>query len=103
MAFVYPQPAFAQKAPRFFLSNFEGKRFDSRKHKGPYVVSFFFVNCPPCIKEMPELQHLMETELPNAPPWAGVSEASSLRRRGVPAEVRKDASAAPNRVTPSAR
>ncbi len=64
---VYPAAGFAQEAPRFFLSNFEGKRFDSRKHMGPYVVSFFFVNCPPCVKEMPELQELMEQHLPGVP------------------------------------
>lgn len=67
LSWAYPATGFAQEAPKFFLSNFEGKRFDSRKHKGPYVVSFFFVNCPPCVKEMPELQYLMENELPGVP------------------------------------
>ena len=67
VALVYPAAGFAQEAPKFFLSNFEGKRFDSRKHQGPYVVSFFFVNCPPCVKEMPALQELMEMDLPGVP------------------------------------
>lgn len=67
VALVYPTSGFAQEAPKFFLSNLEGKRFDSRKYKGPYVVSFFFVGCPPCIKEMPALQDLMEQDLPGVP------------------------------------
>lgn len=58
-----PPPAEAQKrAPRFFIANMEGKRFYSRKQKKPYVISFFFVDCVPCKKEIPQLYKLMSTE-----------------------------------------
>ena len=51
-----PSGAVAQgKAPKFWISNLEGERFDSRKHKGPMIISFFFVNCAPCIEEIPAL------------------------------------------------
>lgn len=55
----------ARKAPHFWRSNLEGERFNTRKNKKPYIISFFFVNCVPCQKEIPELHKLMTTEFPN--------------------------------------
>lgn len=58
-----PQPASAQKkAPRFFVANMDGERFYSRKQKKPFIISFFFVDCVPCKKEIPQLHKLMTTE-----------------------------------------
>ena len=33
----------------------------------PYVLSFFFVGCVPCIKEIPALYKLMKSEFPETP------------------------------------
>ena len=52
---------------KFWIRSLEGERFDSRKEKSPYVISFFFVNCIPCIKEIPELYKFMNTNFPNVP------------------------------------
>ena len=49
------EPVSAQPANRFFISNLEGDRFDGRKFSGPIVISFFFVGCPPCVREIPQL------------------------------------------------
>jgi len=57
----------AEKFPKFFISSLKGKRFNSRKQKTPYIVSFFFTGCEPCIKEIPELHKLMVTEFPQVP------------------------------------
>ena len=62
---LLPGPAAAQRAPKFWISNFEGERFDSRKHEGAVVVSFFFVDCVPCIKEIPELHALVSEHYPD--------------------------------------
>ena len=59
------KPVEAKKVPNFWIRNLEGDRFDTRRHKGPYVLSFFFVNCVPCIKEIPELHSLVTKEFPN--------------------------------------
>ena len=59
------ESTFGQTPPKFWIRSLEGKRFDSRKEKSPYVISFFFVNCLPCIKEIPELYKFMNTNYPN--------------------------------------
>jgi thiol-disulfide isomerase/thioredoxin len=57
--------ALAQPAPQFWIRNLEGQRFDSRKvGDEPIVVSFFFVHCVPCLKEIPELHAFISEELP---------------------------------------
>ena len=51
LVFMFPiESTFGQNVPKFWIRSLEGKRFDSRKEKSPYVISFFFVHCPPCIK-----------------------------------------------------
>ena len=60
------KPVEAKKVPNFWIRNLEGDRFDTRRHKGPYVLSFFFVNCVPCIKEIPELHAMMSKEFPGS-------------------------------------
>ena len=52
LVFLSPiESTFGQTPSKFWIRSLEGKRFDSRKEKSPYVLSFFFVNCVPCIKE----------------------------------------------------
>ena len=58
---------FGQTPSKFWIRSLEGKRFDSRKEKSPYVISFFFVHCPPCIKEIPLLHKFMSTNFPHVP------------------------------------
>ena len=58
---------FGQTPPKFWIRSLEGKRFNSNKEKSPYVLSFFFVNCLPCIKEIPLLHKFMTTNYPNVP------------------------------------
>ncbi|MCH7478650.1 MAG: hypothetical protein IIA14_11210 [SAR324 cluster bacterium] len=65
IAFFAPAPA-AGRGIKFWISNLEGKRFDSRKHKGPIIISFFFVDCVPCIVEVPQLYKLMSEKYPKA-------------------------------------
>ena len=60
------KPVEAKKVPNFWIRNLEGDRFDTRRHKGAYVLSFFFVNCVPCIKEIPELHAMMSKEFPGS-------------------------------------
>ena len=68
LVFMFPiESTFGQNVPKFWIRSLEGKRFDSRKEKSPYVISFFFVNCIPCIKEIPELYKFMSTNYPNVP------------------------------------
>lgn len=57
---IFASVGFAKQAPHFWLSNLEGQQFNSRKTELPYVVSFFFVGCPPCRKEIPELYQLLK-------------------------------------------
>ena len=65
---LYPiESTFGQTPPKFWIRSLEGKRFDSRKENSPYVISFFFVNCVPCIKEIPELYKFMKINFPNVP------------------------------------
>ena len=68
LVFMFPiESTFGQNVPKFWIRSLEGKRFDSRKEKSPYVISFFFVHCPPCIKEIPLLHKFMSTNFPNVP------------------------------------
>ena len=57
----------AKAPPKFWIKNLEGKRFTSKKQKSAFVVSFFFVNCVPCIKEIPLLYKFMSTDYPDVP------------------------------------
>ena len=61
------ESTFGQTPPKFWIRSLEGKRFDSRKENSPYVISFFFVNCPPCIKEIPLLHRFMSTNFQHVP------------------------------------
>ena len=68
IVFLSPvESTFGQTPPKFWIRSLEGKRFDSKKEKSPYVISFFFVHCPPCIKEIPLLHKFMSTNYPNVP------------------------------------
>ena len=61
------ESTFGQNVPKFWIKSLEGKRFNSKKQKSPYVISFFFVHCVPCIKEIPELYKFVSTNYPNVP------------------------------------
>ena len=68
LIFLFPvEPALAKKPPKFWIRNLEGQRFSSNKQKTPFVISFFFVHCVPCIKEIPELHKFMSTNYPDVP------------------------------------
>ena len=67
LSFSFLGSAFAKDAPKFWIRNLEGKRFDTRKQNQPYVISFFFVNCVPCIKEIPQLYEYMSSNHPDIP------------------------------------
>ena len=58
---------YAEQPPEFWIKNIEGKRFRSSKQNSPYVISFFFVNCLPCRKEIPMLHQFMSTNYPSIP------------------------------------
>ena len=58
---------FGQTPPKFWVKSLEGKRFNSKKETSPYVISFFFVHCVPCIKEIPVLHKFMSTNYPDVP------------------------------------
>jgi len=58
---------YAENPPEFWIKNIEGRRFRSSKQNSPYVISFFFVNCLPCIKEIPMLHQFMSTNYPSIP------------------------------------
>ena len=58
---------YAEQSPEFWLKSMEGKRFRSSKQNSPYVISFFFVNCLPCRKEIPMLHQFMMTNYPSIP------------------------------------
>jgi thiol-disulfide isomerase/thioredoxin len=51
----------AEMAPKFFISNLEGKRIKS-KQENRILISFFFVDCLPCRKEIPQLYKLVTEE-----------------------------------------
>jgi len=61
------ESSFAETPPKFWIKNLEGKRFNSKKQKSPYVISFFFVHCVPCIKEIPVLHKFLSTHYPDIP------------------------------------
>ena len=61
------ESTFGQNVPKFWIKSLEGKRFNSKKQKSPYVISFFFVHCVPCIKEIPLLHKFMSTNFPDVP------------------------------------
>ena len=61
------ESTFGKTPPKFWIRILEGERFNSSKVKSPYVISFFFVHCVPCIKEIPELYKFMSTNYPNVP------------------------------------
>ena len=68
LVFMFPiESTFGQTPSKFWIRSLEGKRFDSRKEKSQYVISFFFVHCPPCIKEIPLLHKFMSTNFPHVP------------------------------------
>tara|TARA_B000000460_G_C21387384_1_gene336613 strand:+ start:148 stop:618 length:471 start_codon:yes stop_codon:yes gene_type:complete len=68
LTFLLPvESVIAKPPPKFWLKNLEGKRFNSKKQKSAFVVSFFFVNCVPCIKEIPLLYKFISTEFPEVP------------------------------------
>ena len=68
LTFLLPvESVTAKQPPKFWLKNLEGKRFNSKKQKSAFVVSFFFVNCVPCIKEIPDLYNFMNTNFPKIP------------------------------------
>lgn len=66
-------------ATEFWLSNLEKVQFDSRQHE-VMVMSFFFVGCQPCYKEIPLLYQWMSEHYPTVPllfidSWEEDSEA----------------------------
>ena len=65
--FCYYSPIIANEAPTFWMSSITSERFNSKDIDGPYVVSFFFVGCVPCIKEIPELYKFISKEFPDIP------------------------------------
>ena len=65
--FLSVESTLAKTPPKFWIRSLEGKRFDSRKEKSPFVISFFFVNCVPCIKEIPDLYTFMNSNFPKVP------------------------------------
>ena len=68
LMFLFPvEPAFAKNPPKFWIKSMEGKRFNSKKQKSAFVVSCFFVNCAPCIVEIPLLHKFMSTSYPDVP------------------------------------
>lgn len=44
--------------PNLFGRTLDGKLFRLSEKTGPVVINFFWVECKPCVKEMPELAHL---------------------------------------------
>ena len=58
---------YAEQPPEFWLKSMEGKRFRSSKQNSPFVISFFYVNCLPCRKEIPMLHQFMSKNYPSTP------------------------------------
>ena len=65
--FLKIDAVYADEPPEFWIKNLEGERFRSSEQKSPFVISFFYVNCLPCIKEIPELHKFMSTNYPDVP------------------------------------
>jgi len=57
----------ANEAQSFWISSITNERFISKETKGPYIISFFFVGCIPCEKEIPDLYKYISTEFPKIP------------------------------------
>jgi len=48
-----------KEAPAFSLTAYDGKPVTSQQYRGqPYLVYFWFTNCPPCVKTSPILTEL---------------------------------------------
>ncbi len=45
----------AKPAPKFWISNLEGTRYHSKKNARNQIISFFYVDCVPCRKEISDL------------------------------------------------
>ena len=60
-------PTYAKQPPDFWIKNLEGDRFRSSKQNSPYVISFFYVDCQPCKKEIPMLHQFMSKNYPSIP------------------------------------
>lgn len=56
-----PSPSFKEGQPfREKITDMNGNKYDLRKPDGKiYVVNFWFINCPPCKKEIPELNEIV--------------------------------------------
>ena len=49
-----------QPAPQFEVTSLKGKTFKLEELKGKYVVlNFWFIHCPPCLIEIPQLNKLV--------------------------------------------
>ena len=57
---LFSGSTWAAPAPEFWISNIERTRFDSREQRSPYVISFFFIGCAPCVEEIPALHRWMQ-------------------------------------------
>ena len=53
------------KTAHFWISNLENDRFKSKQFQAPIVISFFFVDCIPCKKEVPQLFQLITRNYPD--------------------------------------
>ena len=53
-----------QKAPDFWISNLKDVRFKSKNQKRPIIISFFYIDCVPCRKEIPQLYKLIQSTYP---------------------------------------
>ncbi|MBU3914307.1 redoxin domain-containing protein [bacterium] len=62
LLFIPASVSYAVDAPEFWISNIDGKRFDSREYKGDIIISFFFVDCVPCKTEIPQLYKMVKDE-----------------------------------------
>lgn len=48
-------------APQFELTDLQGKKWSLKQLRGKTVVlNFWFTSCPPCVREMPELNKLVQ-------------------------------------------
>jgi peroxiredoxin len=54
-----PAPLRGQDAPDFALPDRTGRAWSLKSLRGrPVLLNFWFTTCPPCIEEMPGLEHL---------------------------------------------
>ncbi|WP_022822316.1 TlpA family protein disulfide reductase [Hymenobacter norwichensis] len=60
-----PQRAFTTAAPAFTATDLQGRQFTLEALRGKVVVlNFWFVNCPYCIEEMPNLKRVATSYQP---------------------------------------